>query len=286
MEDWCGYDTAERAEFEMMMEKRVRWSETVEVVELHVLDAAAKLFRLARLQRLHDDEKDATRVTYSIAATDDIAEFAQLAREQIIAAVVANSAFYLGKDKLKEAEHLIIPSERSELYETVAMASSPASPASPASDLQLYDSTETFDSKSRDWSVKWPSTAEHLIIPWERSEDDETDALALQLHDSTEMFDSKSTIFDSKSTSWSVTSSTAVRRAQARLSLRFHQMLSKFSSRKSSLKADGSPERVAQSRVLPVDTFSFDDIRDGTLLIATARLQAEPRRLEAWQLQN
>jgi len=261
MEDWCGYDTAERAEFEIMMEKRVRWSETVEVVELHVLDAAAKLFRLARLQRLHDDEKE--------------------------------SCDYVKPDVSCEAEHLIIPSERSELYETVAMASSPASPASPASDLQLQVeglecemanygssfSTETFDSKSRDWSVKWPTTAEHLIIPWERSEDDETDALALQLHDSTEMF-------DSKSTSWSVTSPTAVRRAQARLSLRFHQMLSKFSTRKSSLKADGSPERVAQSRVLPVDTFSFDDIRNGTLLIATARLQAEPRRLEAWQLQN
>jgi len=50
-----------------------------------------------------DEGTDATRVTCSITAEGDLAEWAQAADEQLIAAVSANSAYYFGKE-MKEAE--------------------------------------------------------------------------------------------------------------------------------------------------------------------------------------
>jgi len=50
-----------------------------------------------------DEGTDATRVTCSITAEGDLAEWAQAADEQIIAAVSSNSAYYFGKE-MKEAE--------------------------------------------------------------------------------------------------------------------------------------------------------------------------------------
>ena len=50
-----------------------------------------------------DEGTDAPRVTCSITAEGDLAEFAQAADEQLIATVSANSAYYLGKE-MKEVE--------------------------------------------------------------------------------------------------------------------------------------------------------------------------------------
>ena len=50
-----------------------------------------------------DEGTDAARVTCSITAEGDLAEWAQAADEQLIATVSANSAYYMGKE-MKEAE--------------------------------------------------------------------------------------------------------------------------------------------------------------------------------------
>ena len=50
-----------------------------------------------------DEGTDATRVTCSITAEGDLAEWAQTADEQLIAIVSANSAYYLGKEMSEEA---------------------------------------------------------------------------------------------------------------------------------------------------------------------------------------
>jgi len=50
-----------------------------------------------------DEGTDAPRVTCSITADGDLAEWAQAADEQLIAAVSANSALYMGKEMTEEA---------------------------------------------------------------------------------------------------------------------------------------------------------------------------------------
>ena len=50
-----------------------------------------------------DEGTDAPRVTCSVTATDDLAEWAQTADEELIAAVAANSALYMGKEMGEDA---------------------------------------------------------------------------------------------------------------------------------------------------------------------------------------
>ena len=50
-----------------------------------------------------DEGNEAARVTWSITAEGDLAEWAQIADEQLIATVCANTAYFLGKE-MKSAE--------------------------------------------------------------------------------------------------------------------------------------------------------------------------------------
>ena len=56
-----------------------------------------------------DEGTDATRVTCSITAEGDFAEWAQAADEQLIAIISANSPFYLGKEMTKQNQSSLLP---------------------------------------------------------------------------------------------------------------------------------------------------------------------------------